>query len=81
MKQLPIITLEMFHCSPFSDWVHPLPYHVTRPLACYPSAYENMAAPDTDVPSMVGEKSTPAKLEDLTKEVSDQILFYILYFI
>jgi hypothetical protein len=30
---------------------------------------ENMAAPETDVPKLLGEKSTPAKLEEMSKEV------------
>lgn len=28
-----------------------------------------MAAPETDVPNLLGEKSTPAKLEELSREV------------
>lgn len=33
-----------------------------------------MAAPETDVPNLLGEKSTPAKLEELTREVRDTFI-------
>lgn len=35
-----------------------------------------MAAPETDVPNLLGEKSTPAKLEELSREVGHTLKIF-----